>query len=43
MGYKVPPLFSHIPHVYICCKNIIEGRGKIHSLTAFYKLFLSDI
>ena len=38
---KSPPLLSHSK--YICCKYIIEDRGKIPSLIAFYKLFLSDI
>ena len=28
---------------YICCKCIIEGRGEILSLIAFYKMFLRDI
>ena len=38
---KSPPLLAHSK--YICCKYIIEDRGKIPSLKAFYKLFLSDI
>ena len=40
-GSKAPPLLPHSQ--YICCKYIIEDRGKIHSLIVFYKLFLSDI
>ena len=28
---------------YICCKRIMEGRGEILSLIAFYKMFLRDI
>ena len=28
---------------YICCKCIMEGRGEILSLIAFYKMFLRDI
>ena len=26
-GKKSHPLLPHIPNIYICCKNIIEGKG----------------
>ena len=41
IGGKTPPLLLHWK--YICCKDIIEDRGKIPSLLAFYELFLSYI
>ena len=41
MDVKATLLLRH-SH-YICGKYIIEDRGKIPSLIAFYKLFLSDI
>ena len=38
---KALPLLPH-PQ-YICCKYFIEDRGEIHSLIAFYNLFLNYI
>ena len=40
MGVKLL-LFSHIPNIFAV--NILLKTAKIHSLTAFYKLFLNDI
>ena len=37
-----PPLFSVFP-IYIFAANVLSKTGKIPSLIAFYKLFLSDI
>ena len=42
MGSKAP-LFSHIANIYICCKYIIEGRGKPTALHEMHNLFLSDM
>ena len=42
MGSKAP-LFSHIANIYICCKYIIEGRGKPTALHEMHNLILSDI
>ena len=32
-------LFSHIPNIYNCCKNIIEGKGKSTALQHFTSCF----
>ena len=40
-GGKAPFILPHSQYIY--CKYIIEESGEIHSLKAFYKLFLSDI
>ena len=34
-----PPFFSCIPNICICCKYIIEGRGKSPPLQHFIKCF----
>ena len=36
-----PLLFSHIPNIFVV--NMLLMIDEIHSLIAFYKLFLSDI
>ena len=32
-----------LPHSQYICINVLLKTGKVHSLTAFYKLFLSHI
>ena len=36
-----PPLFSRIPNIFAV--NVLLKTGEIHSLIAFYKLYLSHI
>ena len=41
-AWEVKPPFSPTLSIYISAVNICRRQGKIQSLTAFYKLFLSD-